>query len=177
MLEPIRYDYGQVGSTNDEAKKRIADHPGRPVLVTAIEQTGGRGSHGRPWRSPVGGAWFSLALTLPKHDPAISLIVGQVVLDVLQNYTDGLTLKEPNDILRDSKKLVGILCEQTVTPGQPQTTSIIGVGINANFPATQLGTDLRTPPISLLDILGREIDLEKLIDSCAAAILRRLVRA
>lgn len=171
---PHVYHFDCVGSTNDEAKRLSAEHPEQAVLVIAQQQAHGRGSHGRAWRSPLGGAWFSLGVTLPKHEPAISLIVGEALREVLAAHVPTVTVKRPNDLLVDGKKLAGILCEQTVTPGKPEVAAVIGIGINANFPAAELGTELRTPPTSLLDVLGHEVDLESLISQSAEAVLRRL---
>ena len=170
----IRYDFDCVGSTNDEAKRLATDHPGRVVLVTAKRQSGGRGRHGRSWVSPEGGAWFSLAVPMSAHDPAVSLAVGRAVIESLSVYTDGLTLKHPNDILHRGKKLAGILCEQAVTTRDPQTVAILGVGINVNLDTADLGEGLRTPPVSLRDILGQEVALPRLIDVCAEAVVNHL---
>lgn len=175
----ICFRFDSVASTNDEAKRLAAQHPGQVVLVSATTQTQSRGSHGRSWSSPVGGAWFSIAIPLPRPDAATPVAVGETLLGVLTPYTDGLMLKHPNDILHHGKKLAGILCEQTLSAGralddQPPTTAIVGVGINANFPAAQLGENLRTPPTSLRDILGRDVDLQELIDAAARAIVQRL---
>ncbi|MEM9914532.1 MAG: biotin--[acetyl-CoA-carboxylase] ligase [Planctomycetota bacterium] len=173
------HHFDQVGSTSDEAKRLARESPGHVILVSATTQTNSRGSHGRSWTSPVGGAWFSLAVPMPRPESATPVAVGEALLGVLATYTDGLTLKHPNDILHHGKKLVGILCEQTLSAGltmdqQPATTVIVGVGINANFSADQLGDGLRTPPTSLRDILGRDVDLEQLILSSAQTILDRL---
>ncbi|MEM1108702.1 MAG: biotin--[acetyl-CoA-carboxylase] ligase [Planctomycetota bacterium] len=173
------YRFDNVGSTSDEAKRLAGEHPGRVVLVSADTQTASRGSHGRSWSSPIGGAWFSLAVPMPRPEAATPVAVGEALLDVLGSYTEGLTIKHPNDILHRGKKLVGILCEQTLSAGrspdeQPPTTVIVGVGINANFAASELGEGLRTPPTSLRDILGHDIDLKALVEDSANAILNRL---
>lgn len=175
----IQFHFDQTDSTSDQAKRLAAEHPGQVVLVTATTQTAGRGSHGRAWSSPPGGVWLSLAIPMPKPDAATPLIVGQALLEVLSTYTADLTLKHPNDILHRGRKLAGILCEQTLSAGrapkdQPPTVAIVGVGINANFPAAHLGEHLRTPPTSLRDILGRDVDLQPLIDATAAGIINRL---
>lgn len=174
MPSVVCLGFDQVASTSDEAKRLAAEHPGQTVLVHATTQTHARGSHGRSWVSPPGGAWLSLAVPLQQPEAATPLVVGQALLEALSQLTDGLTLKHPNDLLHRGRKLAGILCEQTLVPGQSHTNAIIGVGINANFPAAQLGDGLRTPPTSLRDILGRDIDLAELISSSAGAILRRL---
>ncbi|WP_221435426.1 biotin--[acetyl-CoA-carboxylase] ligase [Algisphaera agarilytica] len=175
----LTFHFEEIGSTSDEAKRLIVEHADQIVLVWADTQTQSRGSHGRSWKSPQGGAWFSLAVPMPRPEAATPVVVGEALIETLSSYCDGLTLKHPNDILRHGKKLVGILCEQTLSAGrspeeQPPTTVIVGVGINANFAASELGDDLRTPPTSLRDILGHDVDLNELIQASAKTILARL---
>lgn len=170
----IDFHFETLGSTNDEAQRLYKSHPQQIVRVSATEQTAARGSRRRTWVSPRGGAWFSLAVPIKLPQQAAPLVIGQALLKTLATYADDLTLKAPNDILHNRKKLAGILCEQTLMPGEPQTTVIIGVGINANFDTAELGPDLRTPPTSLREILGRDVDLETLIESATQAILSHL---
>ncbi len=172
--EWVAFHFNAVGSTNDEALELSHSHPGKIVRVSAATQTAARGSRRRTWISPRGGAWFSLAVPVDSPQRVTPVVVGQALLEVLSNYANGLTLKAPNDILHDGKKLAGVLCEQTLMPGQTRTTVVIGVGINANFPAAQLGPDLRTPPTTLRDLRGADVDLNALIEQSTLAIVNRL---
>lgn len=167
--------FDAVGSTNDEARVLSRSHPGQIVRVSAATQTSARGSRKRKWVSPRGGAWFSLAVPVDSPQRVTPIVVGQALLNVLNTYAGDLTLKAPNDILHHDKKLAGILCEQTLMPGQSKTTVVIGVGINANFNASQLGPDLRTPPTTLRDIRRSDVDLDALIARSTHAILNRLL--
>jgi BirA family biotin operon repressor/biotin-[acetyl-CoA-carboxylase] ligase len=176
----LRFHLPQTDSTNDEARRRAAEHPGRLLLVVADTQTAGRGQRGRIWRSPPGGAWFSLVVPAPRPGVITPLRVGGALRRVLSAYVEPLDVRPPNDILHRDRKLAGVLCEQTVsarTPGRdaaPPEHVIVGVGINANFAAAALGDGLRTPPVSLLDLLEREVDLPQLIDDAARVIVEEL---
>jgi BirA family biotin operon repressor/biotin-[acetyl-CoA-carboxylase] ligase len=104
--------------------------------VIAAEQTAGRGRRGRSWYASRGD---SLALSLlwrfaPGTAPAgLSLAIGVAVARALKKIGAGETaLKWPNDILKDGRKLGGILVE--LLPGAPHA-AVIGIGINLQLPA------------------------------------------
>lgn len=106
------------------------------TVVIAEEQTAGRGRRGRTWfASPGDSLTFSLLWRFaPGTAPAgLSLAVGVAVADALQKVgaTD-TALKWPNDILKDGRKLGGILVE--LVPGAPHA-AVIGIGINLRLPA------------------------------------------
>ena len=135
-------------------------------------QSAGRGSHGRDWSSPEGGAWFTLAVPMTEPQAATPLVVGDAIQQVLLTEAPGVTIKPPNDLLLNGKKIVGILCEQTLTAGGAnQPTVFIGVGINVNLDPAALPADLRMPATSLRETLGRELDIPHLTRRCAARAL------
>lgn len=106
------------------------------TVVVAEEQTAGRGRRGRSWfASPGDSLTFSLLWRFaPGTAPAgLSLAVGVAVARALAGVGAGeAALKWPNDILRDGRKLGGILVE--LVPGTPHA-AVIGIGINLQLPA------------------------------------------
>ena len=111
------------------------------TVVIAEEQTAGRGRRGRTWfASPGDSLTFSLLWRFaPGTAPAgLSLAVGVAVARALQRVPAGTqgagdaALKWPNDILKDGRKLGGILVE--LVPGAPHA-AVIGIGINLQLPA------------------------------------------
>jgi BirA family biotin operon repressor/biotin-[acetyl-CoA-carboxylase] ligase len=106
------------------------------TVVIAAEQTAGRGRRGRSWcASPGDSLTFSLLWRFaPGTAPAgLSLAVGVAVARALAKASGKNTaLKWPNDILRDGRKLGGILVE--LIPGAPHA-AVIGIGINLHLPA------------------------------------------
>lgn len=103
-------------------------------LLMAGEQTHGRGQHGKSWISPANGNWyFSLGRLCgaAEDQPAVdSMLIGQVCLQVLQSLgATPLTLKAPNDILYQQRKLAGILIEHYWFASRCYA-SVIGIGIN-----------------------------------------------
>ena len=126
-----------VDSTNAEALRRIHVGVQAPFLVTAEQQTAGRGRRGRSWFSPFGlNLYYSLALRLvqgARQLEGISLVVGLAVLKTVREF--GLAdagLKWPNDVLVGEKKLAGILLELVGDPADICHV-VIGIGINANL--------------------------------------------
>lgn len=94
--------------------------------VQALKQTKGKGRHGRNWVSPEGNLYLSFLLKprFSKRDFGhVALISGLSIVRSLQPYVQ-LTLKWPNDILLDSKKVCGILIESF------DDRLIVGIGLN-----------------------------------------------
>ncbi len=168
----LRFDFDETDSTNTQAMVLAAEHPGEVVLVTAVTQTAGRGRWGRDWQSPAGGAWFSLTLPLEELNDLISLDAAKAVRLALSRWVEDerFSVKPPNDVLLDGKKVAGILCDQNVTPGRSGTTAVVGVGVNVNIDPAALGDDLRHPATSLATALGQELDVRSVIDACAASL-------
>jgi BirA family biotin operon repressor/biotin-[acetyl-CoA-carboxylase] ligase len=109
-------------STNDRARALAIAGAPHGTLVTAGEQTAGRGRHGRTWSAPPGrGLLLSLVL---RDVPALLALASAVaVADVVG---EGAAIKWPNDVLLDDRKVAGILAE-----GRPQEGwAVLGIGVN-----------------------------------------------
>ncbi len=191
-MHHIHFDV--TNSTNTQAAALAKQYADQPLLVTAGAQTAGRGRTGRPWHSPPGGAWFTVAW--PTDSPllhtapapvAVGLAVHDAVAEVLaapaadrtghnREQARHLTIKWPNDVLLNERKVAGILCEQGVQLASDRRTLLLGVGINANLDVTALGDDLRQSPIALRDVLGCTVQIDALIQSCAANIAEAMAR-
>jgi BirA family transcriptional regulator, biotin operon repressor / biotin---[acetyl-CoA-carboxylase] ligase len=131
-------------STNDEAARLAGDGAPHGTVVLADEQTAGRGRLGRQWRSPVGeGLYFSAVLRpplTPAAAPPLTLAAAVGVAEGVRGFVGRPpTLKWPNDVLYDGRKLCGVLCELSVEEGRVRHV-ILGIGINVN--TEQLPSDL-----------------------------------
>lgn len=108
------------------------------ALVGADHQTAGRGRHGRAWSDAPGlNLLFSLVLrpTLPQDRLGlIPLAAGLAIAEAIEKHTPlSPSLKWPNDILVDGKKVCGILLEGRLTPSNgSQATIVLGIGLNVN---------------------------------------------
>jgi BirA family transcriptional regulator, biotin operon repressor / biotin---[acetyl-CoA-carboxylase] ligase len=131
----------ECASTNDEAAQWAKGGAPHGAVVVADTQTAGRGRQGRQWHAAAGESLcFSLVLrpTLPVRDlPPITLAVGIAVAETITRFAATPTLKWPNDVLIDGKKVAGILTE-TSSQGERADHVIVGIGVNLNvsaFPA------------------------------------------
>lgn len=127
----------ETGSTNADLMCR-AKNLNTPTLLVARHQTAGKGRAGRRWVStPDGVLTFSLAWEFAVGGQALlglPLAVGVALAERLIQLGVPAKLKWPNDILKDSKKLAGILVESQ-TGNQGTSWAIIGVGLNLRVPA------------------------------------------
>ena len=147
MFKEYHY-FDCVKSTNSTA----LDYPVYDV-VYAGEQTAGRGRLGRKWLSQKGNLFMSVILPLCENAPFYSLMASVAVADALKQFHP--TLKWPNDVLIDGKKVCGILLE-----GQVPEYLVIGVGLNVNQKRFPEG--LRRPATSLSLELNEDINLDEL---------------
>jgi BirA family biotin operon repressor/biotin-[acetyl-CoA-carboxylase] ligase len=105
-----------------------------PMLVLALEQSGGRGRQGRAWSSPRGqGVYATLAQPYEKPDllPSLPLLAGVGLCRALGPHLPrGCRLKWPNDLLvPGGRKIGGILIEALVHAGDG-CVALIGFGVN-----------------------------------------------
>lgn len=122
-------------STNAVALSRAEAGAPSGTVVVAEQQTAGRGRRGRTWfASPGDSLTFSLIWRFaPGTAPAgLSLAVGVAVARALQGIGAGeIALKWPNDILKQGRKLGGILVDLV---GDAPHSAVIGIGINLRLP-------------------------------------------
>ena len=152
-------------STNDFLKQLSGEQVLENfTVVTAENQTNGKGQMGAKWDSETGkNLIFSVIVknVLNKITEIFDLnfAVALSVLTTLEkNNIPNLSIKWPNDILSDNKKVAGILIENTIK-NNGEITSIIGVGLNVN----QLNFDNLPKASSLAVIMKKELDKEVIL--------------
>jgi len=156
----------QVDSTNAYAAMLAEQGARHFTAVIAAVQSGGRGRRGRNWISPAGGLWMSV-LTRPELSPscvqALTLCAALAVVRGIKSIYPQIDarIKWPNDVLIGDRKLCGILSEMSSDIDSVRYV-VTGIGVNANFYSSVLGTQLNTPPVSLLDITGTAADRNRL---------------
>lgn len=130
------YAFHSVSSTMDVAHELAAQGLPDGTIVWARRQTQGRGRFGRTWESPEGGAYCSLILrpTRPAAEtPQLSLVAGLATAETIQQQTGLIaTVRWPNDLLLDGRKVAGILIEHRAG------AVVLGIGINISTDQTQL---------------------------------------
>jgi BirA family biotin operon repressor/biotin-[acetyl-CoA-carboxylase] ligase len=167
----------ETGSTNSDLLQRVRrEQPRRPLLRAALQQSSGRGRLGRRWFSRAGAALlFSLAVPMRAADAQIAaatLACGVGAAEALRSAGAPVTLKWPNDLLLDGRKLGGVLCELAVD-AEDRRTLIVGVGINLHLDAATRDS-IGQPAAALEDTPVRGAGREALIGAIATAILEAL---
>ncbi|NCC10917.1 MAG: biotin--[acetyl-CoA-carboxylase] ligase [Bacteroidia bacterium] len=155
----LEFDWIQLDeteSTNLYLHRLSAAQPMKEwSVVTADYQSGGRGQRGNSWESEAQANLLFSCLLFPRFLKAqeqfyISQIISLAIKEALSLYTEGISIKWPNDIYWHEKKICGILIEHNLT-GMYLEQSIIGVGLNVN----QVTFRSNAPnPVSLSQITG-----------------------
>ena len=146
--------YRVTDSTNSRARELIeAGAPGGTV-VTAREQTAGRGRQGRVWTAPEGKAllYSGILRPLDERHLLLPLSVPLAVCAAAEELRPGAVcmVKWPNDVWLEGRKLAGILIEAKPQEGW----AVIGVGLNLLIAPDEFPPDLRQPAVSLFDTTG-----------------------
>ena len=161
----------QTASTNTYLSRLAATLPGGTVIYTPC-QTAGRGQKGNSWESEDGkNLTFSLLLKQPpvkaRDQFYLSEAAALTVVEVLTAEAgDGFTVKWPNDVYWQDKKVCGMLLENSLD-GSDIAHCIVGIGINVN--QERFLSDAPNP-VSLINITGREHDLMALLKQVCSRI-------
>ena len=168
----------ETGSTNDVAAKLGAEGAEGGVLVLAETQTAGRGRFGRRWNSAAHcGIWMSLLLR-----PALPLekwtrLTTWAAVSVAAAVGGRASIKWPNDVQIDGKKVAGILTEVGASApglsGSARPFVVIGIGLNANQEPADFPPELATMAQSLRMALGEPVDRAELLVSLLGEMERR----
>ena len=181
MQEPINtmarkfgqpaFHYRTLDTTMRVASEQARNGCCEGTIVTAEQQTAGRGRHGRNWLSEPGqGLYVSLVLRpacSPASAPLLTLVAGLGVWEALERTAPvRCDIRWPNDILIGERKCCGILVEME-TERQHVSHVVVGIGINLN--QTEFPPALRATATSLRIETGRawsrEAVLQPLLES------------
>ncbi len=124
--------FDTLPSTNQKLAELVANGAPAGTIVIARAQTAGRGQRGREWHSAVGGLYLSLALSpdlLATDADQLTMGIAWGIAHQLRQQEIPVSIKWPNDLMLDGKKLGGILTETRICQGKIQH-AIVGVGIN-----------------------------------------------
>ena len=159
----------ETDSTNNYLKNYIPASDEKISVVVADYQNVGRGQGDNTWESERGKNLLFSILVHPIMVPVhcqflLSMAEALALKDVLDKYTEGITLKWPNDVYWNDQKISGTLIENTID-SKGIKSCVFGIGLNVN----QLVFHSDAPnPVSLAQILGHEVDrdevLKKILD-------------
>lgn len=170
MKYPTRIDIPierveEATSTNDYMAQLCRENRAQEFYtVVAESQSAGKGQRGNSWESEAGKNLTFSTVLYPtaleaKKQFYLSMLTAVSVVDALGKYTDGFSIKWPNDIYWRDKKIAGILIENELQ-GKYITQSIIGIGLNVN--QEEFHSDAPNP-VSLKQIVGAEVNRQELL--------------
>jgi BirA family biotin operon repressor/biotin-[acetyl-CoA-carboxylase] ligase len=142
-----KFIFKTVNSTNDLAIRIIKNSNNKSGIVIAQKQKKGRGQYSKKWNSYKGNLFVSIFFSIDNINLSLKELTKVNCLltkKLLSNFYNGkITIKEPNDLLINRKKISGILQETMTKSGK--IFIIVGVGINLikspnikNYPTTNL---------------------------------------
>ena len=196
--------FASVGSTNDVVRGWLADGEPEICLALADEQTAGRGRNGRTWTAPPGaGLLLSLGFRPTWLEPdrvwrlaaTVSLAMADAAEEVAGLPDHAVRLKWPNDLVIATdpagraldplatasaggdaaiRKLGGVLGE-TDGLGSDDPRAVVGIGLNADWPAATFPAELAPAMTSLRAASGgRPVDLVLLLDAFTSRLETRI---
>ena len=158
--------YPQLDSTNNLAKEFAILGVGTGTVVLADYQSKGRGRFKRKWVSPRGKDLLFSIIIRPKHLKAgsasiLTQITARAVLDSLKEaFAIQATIKRPNDLLVDGKKICGILVESSTHQNEIEYM-VVGIGLNVNSKTK----DLVRGATSIWELTGHFSDKSNLLQT------------
>jgi BirA family biotin operon repressor/biotin-[acetyl-CoA-carboxylase] ligase len=152
MIGRPRVHHRLTDSTNERARVLASRGAPHGTLVTADEQSAGRGRQGREWVAAPGS---SLLLSLILRNASATLPLAAAVA-VCEALPVNASIKWPNDIWIGRRKLAGILVEARPQEGW----AVLGIGVNVRD----------APPIEHVTSLNSAIDAEELLQRLVLAL-------
>jgi BirA family transcriptional regulator, biotin operon repressor / biotin---[acetyl-CoA-carboxylase] ligase len=141
--------YRRTDSTNTRARELAAAGAPHGTVVTAGEQTEGRGRQGRTWTAPPNRALLYSAILRPleNHHTLLPLAVPLAVCEAAEQLNPSLDckVKWPNDIHVEGRKLAGVLIEARPQDGW----AVIGIGLNLDIQEDEFPPELRDTATSI----------------------------
>ena len=144
--------FTRLKSTNEEAWE-LADNGAKSgTIIITDNQFGGKGRDGRVWLA-VPNKGLSFSILVEKKIPAklsgwLPILAGLSINKALSNFDIDISLKWPNDITLDGRKIGGVLCESKIK-GELVYKAVIGIGLNINENKEELDPCLESIATSL----------------------------
>ena len=163
----------ETDSTNRYLKNYIPEDGKEMTVAVADYQTAGKGQGIHTWESEKGKNLLFSILVHPRWVPVrrqflLSEAGALAVKETLDSYADGFSLKWPNDVYWNDKKISGTLIETTVG-SHGIKRCVFGVGVNIN--QMEFLSDAPNP-VSLAQIVGHEVDREEVLQKIIGAFGR-----
>lgn len=198
-LGRVHHAFGSVESTNDVARRIARGGAPHGTLVTAEQQTAGRGRRGRKWVSPLGlGIWCSLVVrgefAETGRATGLGLVAASAAVDAIRSQgVWHAGVKWPNDVvavpnseaeetarpaiewpdtwMRRARKVAGILVERV---GESEACVIVGIGLNIHHRESDFPPEIASTASSVGICAGRPVSRSQLLAALLLAMETRL---
>lgn len=157
----------EIESTQELAKKIVKDEECvNGTIVICNNQTKGKGTKGRKWLCENN---KNITMTIILKDnieisklEGLTLKIAEKIKNAIEElYSYKLTIKEPNDLLLNNKKICGILTQSSITSNKVNYI-LIGIGFNVN--QVKFDEDLKDIATSLKKEYKKELEIEEIIN-------------
>lgn len=181
-LEFVVHRFDSLGSTNDEGMRMASEGAPEGTVIVAAQQTAGRGRLGRRWASSPGEGLY-LSLILKPAVPfdqlwQLSFVISLATAEAVSRAA-GLpaSVKWPNDVLLQGRKISGILLEarraKSGSPDERSAVVVAGIGINVN--TESFPPDLIQKATSIMLETGRRTDLSEVERALLESVRERYI--
>lgn len=167
-------EYEELGSTNTLAEEMSLKELKDKQVILTYRQTQGRGQAANCWECAPGRNISMTVIFRPEglqagKQFAVSMVIALGCLDFVNRYVKGGSIKWPNDIYVADQKISGILIEHKIA-GSLVQCSLCGIGVNIN--QQEFFSDAPNP-VSLLQLIGKELSLEQALEELLFCIGKR----
>ena len=164
----------ETTSTNDVVLQMANGGASDGLVVFAEHQTAGRGQRGNVWESSAGKGLLCSILLRPNIAVQDSARLVEWATKGVAWTIEGAclckpTIKPPNDIYIDGRKVAGVLVEMRAQPDASHL-AVVGIGVNVNQTPSHFAEQLREHATSLAIVFGGPLERNTL----AIALLRNL---
>jgi len=167
------YYFPQIDSTNNYAQRLAQEGAPEGTVVLSDYQTKGKGRLDRNWESSKNSNILMSIILRPKlkieQVMKITIATSEIIISSLEKFLTKLNIgnitfsvKWPNDVLANGKKIAGILTESSLKE-KDIIYIIIGIGLNVNQKISELNDDFRGSATSLFAETNQEFNREILV--------------
>lgn len=158
--------YKEIDSTQSEMWRRINDNTAENgMIIMADIQNNGIGTHGRNWYTSQNNNIAFTFLMIPKCNinrlSGITLEIASILVEIFdKDYGIKLSIKYPNDLVANNKKIGGILTE-TKIKGEMVSHLVVGIGINTD--QTNFNSEIDKIASSIKNEFNLSVDRNRII--------------
>ena len=169
--------YKTIDSTQNEIWNLINQNVPNGSLVSAGIQTMGKGTHGRIWHTDEeNNIAFSFFIKMDCHIDklqGINIDIAEIIVDLLNSeYGISLSIKQPNDIVFDNKKIGGILTETKIIN---EIVEYLAIGIGINTSQLCFNKEIECIATSIKAEFDVDVNVEKFIEDFCYLFENRII--